>query len=285
MLPLYDLIAQAQNGQGLNLLARQFDLNQQQAQLAVDSLLPAFSEAFRRNSASPAGLGGLMAALSTGQHAKYFEDAAKAFAPGGVDEGNGILGHLFGSKDLSRAVAAQAQAATGISQSVLQQMLPVIASMLMGGLFKQSTGQMQAAAGTGADNPFGRIIEEMMRQQMGTQQRAPAPSPMDNPLGKILEGMLGGGMKQAPSGGTGSNPWGDLLDQMMKGGFGQQPAPQQQARPAPQPRQAPQTQGSDNPFGDMLDQMFKTGRQVQETHQTAVKDIFDQYLKNMDRLR
>ena len=60
-------------------------------------------------------------------------------------EGNGILGHLFGSKDLSRAVASQAAQATGIGQQVLQQMLPVIASMIMGGLFKQSTNQLQAA--------------------------------------------------------------------------------------------------------------------------------------------
>ena len=61
-------------------------------------------------------------------------------------EGNGILGHLFGSKELSRAVAAQAAQATGIGQEMLKQMLPVIASMIMGGLFKQSTAQAQPAA-------------------------------------------------------------------------------------------------------------------------------------------
>ena len=87
-----------------------------------------------------------MTAMASGQHAKYFEDAARAFSPQGVDEGNGILGHLFGSKDLSRAVASQAAQATGLSQQVLQQMLPAIASMVMGGLFKQTTNQMQAAA-------------------------------------------------------------------------------------------------------------------------------------------
>jgi len=78
-------------------------------------------------------------------------------------DGNGILGHLFGSKDLSRAVASQAAQASGIGQNVLQQMMPAIAAMLMGGLFKQSTNQLQAGS-FGASNPLGEIIEQMMRQ-------------------------------------------------------------------------------------------------------------------------
>ena len=108
MLPLFDMISQAQGGRGMELLARQFNLSQQQAQLAVEALLPAFSQGLKRNAADPYGLGSFMTALASGNHAKYFEDATKAFSPQGVDEGNGILGHLFGSKELSRAVAAQA---------------------------------------------------------------------------------------------------------------------------------------------------------------------------------
>ena len=91
-----------------------------------------------------------------------------AFSPQGVAEGNGILGHLFGSKDLSRAVADQAAQATGVGQEVLQQMLPVIASMIMGGLFKQSTNQIRRRRRLGgAGNPLGEIIEQMMRQGGG----------------------------------------------------------------------------------------------------------------------
>ena len=82
--------------------------------------------------------------MATGSTPNISRTRQKAFAPQGVEEGNGILGHLFGSKELSRAVAAQAAQATGIGQQVLQQMLPVIASMVMGGLFKQSTNQLQA---------------------------------------------------------------------------------------------------------------------------------------------
>ena len=65
-------------------------------------------------------------------------------------DGNGILGHLFGSKDLSRAVAAQAAQATGIGQQTCcSRCCRRSPSMLMGGLFKQSTNQMQAGSGFG----------------------------------------------------------------------------------------------------------------------------------------
>ncbi|WP_163454629.1 DUF937 domain-containing protein, partial [Escherichia coli] len=81
-------------------------------------------------------VGNFMSAMATGQYGQYFDNAAQAFSPQGVQQGNDVLGQLFGSKDLSRAVAAQAAQASGVGQQVLQQMLPVLASMVMGGLFK-----------------------------------------------------------------------------------------------------------------------------------------------------
>jgi len=260
MASLYDMLANAQGGQGMEMLARQFGLSQQQTQAAVEALLPAFSQGLKRNTADPYGIGAFMTAMATGQHAKYFEDAQNAFSPQGMAEGNGILGHLFGSKDLSRAVASQAAQATGVGQQVLQQMLPVIASMIMGGLFKQSTGQLgqgqfnpgqfgqgQAAAGFGGSgNPLGEIIEQMMRQggdmmrgggQAQTQPRQ-APQqpqgqsldPFDNPFGKVLKDMFGGGA--------------------------QQEAPQQRrAEPEPQNRQ--QNPFGDNPLGKIFEEMLK----------------------------
>ena len=299
MMPLFDLIAKAQNGQGMELLAKQFNLNQQQTQLAMEALLPAFSEGLKRNTSDPMGMGGFLQAMGSGNHAKYFEDATSAFSGSGVAEGNGILGHLFGNKDVSRAVAAQAASATGIGQEILKQMLPVIASMVMGGLFKQSSGQMSNAAGMGT-NPIGDIIEQMMKQGMGQQpQRQQAPTPMDNPLGKILEGMLGGVLGGALSGGNNApqqqpqsqnpfgsdNPLGKILEQMLR----PQAAPQTQYAPeeAPQQRRRspePEPQAT-NPLEDIFGKMFETGKQTQDTYQKGVKSIFDQYVQNMDRNR
>ncbi len=250
---LYDMLNNAQNGQGMDLLARQFNLSRQQAELAVEALAPAFSQGLKQNASDPYGIAGFLQALSTGQHAKYFEDAQAAFTPQGVAEGNGILGHLFGSKDLSRAVASQAAQATGIGQNILQQMLPVIASMIMGGLFKQSSGQVQQAQA--ASNPFGQILEQMMRQGGGMtgqpQGRAPGGA-TDNPFGQILEGMFGGGGAQgqrAPAG-AGDNPFGQILEQMMRQGGGMSGGQPQGRTPGG---------ATDNPLGQILEGMFGGG--------------------------
>ncbi|TIL87136.1 MAG: DUF937 domain-containing protein [Mesorhizobium sp.] len=291
---LFDILAQAQNGNGMQALAQQFGLSQQQAQSAVEALLPAFSQGLKRSTSDPYGLGAFMTAMASGQHAKYFEDAGRAFSPQGVDEGNGILGHLFGSKDLSRAVASQAAQASGVSQQILQQMLPVVASMMMGGLFKQTTNQMQAAGGFGGgSNPLGEIIEQMMRQAGGgapapQQRQAPQPGPMDNPFGKVLQDMFGGAQQpqgqpqQAPNP-YGDNPLGKVLQDMFGGGA-QQPQPRQ----APQQRETPQPQANPsgrprNPFDDLFGKMFEAGAQQRDDYQKGMESIFDQFKRGMDR--
>ncbi|TIU05455.1 MAG: DUF937 domain-containing protein, partial [Mesorhizobium sp.] len=46
---LFDILAQAQNGNGMQILAQQFGLSQQQTQSAIEALLPAFSQGLKRN--------------------------------------------------------------------------------------------------------------------------------------------------------------------------------------------------------------------------------------------
>ncbi|WP_048648646.1 DUF937 domain-containing protein [Nitratireductor soli] len=322
MLPLFEMLNNAGHGQGVEQLARQFGLSQKQAQDAMEALLPAFSQGLKRNASDPYGTGNFLGALASGQHADYFENAAKAFTPEGMAEGNGILGHLFGSKEVSRAVASHAAQATGIGQDVLKQMLPVLASMIMGGLFKQSTGQMQAApqqqapqqqAQAAGGGMLGELMEQMMRQ-MGNQSggqgmpqgRAPTgrrptgTSPSDNPLGQILEGMFGGGAggttqrRQAPGGQT-DNPLGQIFDEFLRNAQGAgraepQPRSQPQAQPrrAPEPRQEPQATPSGrqrNPYDDLFGQMFETGRKSRDDYERGVENIFEQFRQGLERRR
>ena len=315
---LFDMLAGAQGGNGIDALAKQFGLSQQQTQSAVEALMPAFSNAFRQNSADPYGLGGLLTALASGQHAKYAQDATRAFTPQGMAEGNGILGHLFGSKELSRAVAAQASQATGIGQDVLKQMLPAIASMLMGSLFKQTNNQVQAGT-FGASNPLGEIIEQMMKQGGGAGRAAPQQS--DNPLGDILGQILGGqgggqGRQQAPQGGgnpledilgqilgggqggqqqrrpapggQSDNPLGDILGQILGGGRPQAEPEEEQPQAAPQRRQQRQAPPS-NPLEDIFGKMFNPGGQggvaQDQNYQQGIDNIFEQFRRGVDRHR
>ena len=297
MLSLFDMLANAQNGKGIDLLARQFNLTQQQTELALEALLPAFSQGLKRNTADPYGIAGFMTALASGQHGQYFDNAARAFSPAGMADGNGILGQRFGSKDLSRAVAAQAAQATGIGQNVLQQMLPAIAAMLMGGMFKQSTNQLQAG-GFGASNPLGEIIEQMMRQGGGMagggspaprHQPQSAPDPFDNPFGKVLKDMFGGGaaapaQPQSAPGGGNDNPFGKILEAMLGGGRRADPEAAPDPQPAPSPRANPSGRAK-NPYDDIFGDMFETGRKTRDDYQKGVESVFDQFLRGMDNPR
>ena len=295
MLPLFDMLTQAQNGNAIDQMAKQFNLSQKQAQDAMEALLPAFSQGLKRNATNPYDLGSFLNALASGQHAKYFEDASNAFSQQGVEEGNGILGHLFGSKELSRAVAAQASQATGIAQQTLQQMLPALAAMIMGGLFKQSTGQMQAAGFGGQGNPLQEIIEQMMKQGggFGTPQprqaprpQAPQPdaNPFDNPLGKILEGMFGGGQAQqrapqAPQPPFGDNPLGKIFEEML-GGRQPQSRPKQEAQPK-QPKKTNPSGRARTPYDDLFGDMFESGKKTRDDYQKNMESVFDQFLQGM----
>ena len=276
---LFDMLNQSP--QAIDQLARQFNLSQQQAQQAVEALMPAFSQGLKQTTSDPGGFGNFLQALASGQHAKYYEDAGRAFSPAGMADGNGILGHLFGSKDLSRAVAAQASQATGIAESTLRQMLPALAAMVMGGMFQQTAGQARAAQaggfGAGDGNILGDIIKEMMKQGQQQQPRAPqpqqqAPDAGDNPLGQVLKDIFGGGAQQqpqsqprsrqqapdprsAPSG----NPLEQILKDMFGGGAQQQPQSQPRGRgQAPDPRG--QNPFGDNPLGKIFEEMMRGGQ-------------------------
>lgn len=277
MLPLFDMIANAQNGNGIEALSRQFSLSQEQTRAALQALMPAFSQGLKRNAADPYGIVNFMTAMASGQHARYFEDAARANSPEGVAEGNGILGHLFGSKELSQAVTAQAAAMTGIGQNILDQMLPVIASMVMGGLFKQSTGQMPGTSTGGG--LLGQMMQQMMRAGGMPGQQPPSSGDgtgAENPFGKMLEAMFGAGQSVPDGlGNMADNPWGRMMEEMLGGARPSlEPAPEPPTNPSGRPR---------NPYDDLFGKMFEAGSDVRDEHEKAMSSIFDQFMKGMDR--
>jgi len=115
MLPLFDMLNNAQNGDAIEALARQFNLSQQQAQAAVEALLPAFSQGLKRNVADPYGFGAFLTAMASGQHGKYFEDAANAFSPQGIQQGNDILR----DEDFATGIATQKGLGSGAYEGLL----------------------------------------------------------------------------------------------------------------------------------------------------------------------
>jgi len=143
---LLESVLNANGGAAVSQLAGQFGLQQDQAASAIGSLLPALAGGVQRN-ISQGGLGGLLGALMNGGHQRYLEDPSTLSSPEARDDGNGILGHILGSKDVSRQVAAEASTQTGISEYILKQMLPVVASLAMGAMSRHATAASASSAG------------------------------------------------------------------------------------------------------------------------------------------
>lgn len=293
MTNLFAIMQQAQNGQAMQNLAQAYGLSPQQTQSAVEALLPAFSMGLQRQTQDPHAFGSLAQMMTHSPFGAMFDADGDGIPDNAQGAGNTVLSQLFGSREVSQAVAAQAAATSGVSQAILKQMLPIIASMVMGGLFK-------SAGSHGLGGILGQFAE-MMKGQMPGMQPAPPPQPQTstNPLETIFGQMFGNGQMpgrgetqgggpfgggQMPGGQTGMDQiGGGMLGQILTGMFGggQQPQPPS----APSRRQPePETQAGEPASGetgpgsiglDALNRMFETGRQVQDSHQNAMKDIFD----------
>jgi hypothetical protein len=228
---IVEMIARSHNGNGLDVLGQQFGLTPEQTLKAVAELAPMVTSGVRHNTREPDGMVSLLEALSGGQHERYLDDDRAVQYDGARDEGNAILGHLFGQKEVSREVAMHASGSTGIGAAILKKMLPVIASMVLGAIFKQMTG--------------------------GGRAPQPQPDQGGGGLGDILGDILGGGQQRNPQ--PQSHPRGgqgggldDLLRDVLGGG--------QQRSPQPLPRQR-QTQGGG--LDDLLREILGGGQRPQ----------------------
>jgi hypothetical protein len=130
-------------------LGSRFGLDESQTKSALQHLVPALGNGLQRNVASEGGVDRLMGALSDGNHGQYIDNPDLLNQEETTQTGNGILAHLLGSKDASREVAANASAQTGIGVDTLKQMLPLVATMVMGSLSKR-TDQSGYLAGPGS---------------------------------------------------------------------------------------------------------------------------------------
>lgn len=181
----------AQTG-GLQAIARQLGLSESQASSGTAALLPAILGGFRKQAtAQPGGvegLGGLLEQLGGGRLA----DEVTAPQPANVEHGNAVLGQIFGSKDVSRAVAQDASTKSGIPPELLKKMLPMLAMLVAGYMARQ-------------------------RSAGGAQ-----PQSSGGGLGGMLGGMLGGGAAAGGLGGLASmldmdkdgNPLDDIIGMM-----------------------------------------------------------------------
>lgn len=187
-----DLLAQAG---GLKSIARELGVSEAEAANGAAALVPAILGGFKKQAqAQPTGLEGLGSLLGQLGGGGLFDEVL-APQPTNVSHGNDVLGQIFGSKDVSRTVAQNASAKTGLDPSLLKKMLPMLAMLVAGYMAKQGgTGTTAASGSTGGG--LGGVL--------------------GGGLGGLLGGLLGGqGSRagvQVPGGRASGTGLGSMLD-------------------------------------------------------------------------
>jgi len=136
-------------------ISRELGIDPATAQAGAAALMPQILSGFQQPAAPVAlaatgdtaeaqafgGLGGLLSTI-TSMGGGALLDNVTSKEPTQVSQGNEILGQIFGSKDRSREVAADASQQSGVEPSILKKMLPVLA-MAAAGYIAKNAGQGQ----------------------------------------------------------------------------------------------------------------------------------------------
>lgn len=172
----------AQSG-GLQAMARELGISETDAARGAAALAPAVLGGFKKQAqAQPSGLEGLGGLLTQLGGTGLLENVLGP-QPTDVSRGDDVLGQIFGTRDVSRTVAQDASAKSGLDPGLLKKMLPMLAMMVAGYMSTQNRGSTVAPT-----NPGGG-------------------------LGGLLGGLLGGG-------GTGQSGLGGLASMLDMNGDG-----------------------------------------------------------------
>jgi hypothetical protein len=151
---------------GLQSVARELGVTEDQVSQGADALLPAILGGFKKQAqAQPGGmegLGGLLGQLGGGG----LLDQVLSPQPTDVSQGDAVLGQIFGSKDVSRTVAQNASAQTGLDAGLLKKMLPML-GMLVAGYMARQQGGAAMPAGSGAADGLGGLLGGLLGGQAG----------------------------------------------------------------------------------------------------------------------
>jgi hypothetical protein len=128
---LLDALVSADNGGVIRRIAGSLGVSEDTVVTAARSMLPALARGLENETAQPESAASLAQALEMGDHQRYLQDPALIDQPAGIEDGNAILGHILGSKDVSRNVAGFASEKTGIDPDLLKKMLPMLATAVM----------------------------------------------------------------------------------------------------------------------------------------------------------
>jgi hypothetical protein len=277
---LYDIIANAQGGTAMANLARMYGLSQEQTRAAVEAMLPAFALGFKRATTTPDGLSQFFGLLARNPYTDWLESAGRLFASAqqamGLQQptptpGEDMLTLLFGSKEVSRAVAAHAAAMSGVGVEATKAMMPAVGALIAEGLPRAIKAQTDVA----------QAFQNFFLAMTPKQPRAPEPEPQREP-------------QREPAADV-AQAWTNLMQSML----GQTPPAKETPRESPkEPPREPRKQASEETpaavpdFAAMAEQMqdlsrsgnaafgklFEAGVDVQKANLDRLNQIFDSFV-------
>ena len=169
---------------GLRSMAQELGVSETQAASGADALIPAILGGFKKQTQSqPAGLeglGGLLGQLGGGG----LLDNVLAPQPTDVSRGNDVLGQIFGSKDVSRAVAQNAASQSGVAPDLLKKMLPMLAMLVAGYMAKQQGVGAPAQPSATGSGGLGGLLGSLLGGQTAGSTTSSAAAPG---LGSMLD--------------------------------------------------------------------------------------------------
>jgi len=234
----FDLMRQAQMNAGLDALTRQFHLSSDQSQKAMAAFLPAFAMGLQHAIMSQ-DPGRFFQSMMSGGYQNFWQAAGLSFSQQAQQEGRKLLDQLFGSDEVSRRVAHQAADYAGISVDTMQQLLPLLAGILAGGMSQWLTAQANAL-------------------QAFTAEKAKGGQATASPWADLWSGWM---KAASPEQKAAFNPFEEMMTAFL-------PPP-----PAPKPPEQPASPSSS------WEEMMEKGREMQAQYLASLQSIFEEAWK------
>ncbi|MGZ9409111.1 MAG: DUF937 domain-containing protein [Methylocystis sp.] len=189
---LDEILQSAQGGQLVSNLAQRFGLSDEQMDRAFKALAPALEVGLSNAAEQPALFEKVLGDIASPLRAAAFDDPGAAQDVDSLAQSRQLLADLFGSPAAAGRVVQVASRESGLRPDILSQLLPVLVSVLIGGLFKNVSnrglgGVLGQLVSSGA---LGSILEQMLG---GARTPQPEPAPMPTPRGGATGGATGGG--------------------------------------------------------------------------------------------
>jgi hypothetical protein len=239
----FDLMRQAQASAALASLAQKFNLSGDQTQKTMAAFMPAFAMGLQHatTSSDPTRL---FQSMMSGAYQNFWQAAGNPFTPQAQQEGRRLLDQIFGSDEVSRRVAHQAADYAGINTETMQQLLPILAGIMAGGMSQWMTAHAQA-------------IQSLASSKDGAKDK---PSGSANPWADLWAGWMTATVPEKKH----ANPFEDMMANVLQ-------------------MQAPQAAKEEPPPSPSFDEMMEKGREMQLQYLASLQSIFSDAWKTDGR--